>query len=103
MMKNKNAPIACALNDREFRERRKIVLQKIGSAIISTKELKNGFAYLFPFNDNLLTELADFVRFERSCCPFLKFKIIIESNNGDIWLEMTGARGTKDFLSTLFA
>jgi hypothetical protein len=101
-MKVENVPVACALNDNEFRERRNIVLQKIGHAIIEIKELKNGFGYLFLYSDDLLTELTDFVRFERKCCPFLNFKIIVESNNADIWLQMTGAQGTKDFLASLF-
>lgn len=101
-MKIEDVPIACALSDQEFRERRNTILQKIGHTVIETKEMKNGFGYLFPYNDDLLTELTDFVRFERKCCPFLNFKIIVESNNGDIRLEMTGAEGTKDFLALLF-
>lgn len=94
-------PIACTLTDAEFRERRSDTLRKVGQMVLEVKELVNGYAYRFASDDNTFVEIADLVRFERVCCPFLQFRTTVESGNGDLWLELTGEQGTKDFLSSL--
>jgi hypothetical protein len=38
---------------------------------------------------------------ERQCCRFLKFVLTTEPDGGDVWLEVTGPDGTREFLSTL--
>jgi hypothetical protein len=95
-------PIACGLTDAEFRERRSDTLQKVGQMVLEVKELVNGYAYRFPSDDDTFTQIADLVRFEKACCPFLRFRITVESGNGDLWLELTGEQGTKTFLTSLF-
>jgi len=97
-----NLPIACNLTDSEFRERRNNVLHKVGRMILDMKEIENGYTYRFPSDDDSLTEIANLVNLERKCCPFLQFRITVESGNGDIWPELTGAQGIKDFPGTLF-
>ncbi len=101
-MNDLNLPIACSLTDSEFRERRNNVLRKVGQSVLEVKEIENGYTYRFPSNDDSFTEITNLVRLERKCCPFLQFRITVESGNGDIWLELTGAQGTKDFLASLF-
>lgn len=100
-MNQSDCPIACSLSDSAFRARRNVVVPKIVPAIIETKELENGIAFTFPASDEWLLELAQFVIFERKCCPFLNFKLIIESNQPSIWLELTGQMGTKEFIASL--
>ncbi len=101
-MSDLNLPIACSLTDSKFRERRNNVLRKVGQSILEVREIENGYTYRFPSDDDSLTEVTNLVRLERKCCPFLQFRIIIESGNSNIWLELTGAQGTKDFLASLF-
>ena len=38
---------------------------------------------------------------ERRCCRFLRFVLIVEPDDGPLWLELTGPEGTEDFLSAL--
>jgi hypothetical protein len=96
-------PVACSLTDAEFRERRNTVLQKFRSGVVEVTELDSGYAYHLPANGEWLTELAALVSFERQCCPFLRFSITAEPGNGPIRLEMTGPRGTKEFLAATFS
>lgn len=100
---NPDLPIACNLSDPEFRERRAALLQTFQGAVLETKELDAGYAYRFPSDAKWITDLADFITFERACCPFLEFKLRLEPAAGPIWLELTGPAGTKDFLNSLFA
>jgi len=80
-------PIACSLSDSELQERRGGVLQRVRRAVVQVKELETGYAYGFPADGDWLTELAKLVEFEHQCCPFLRFSIIVEPDNGSIWLE----------------
>ena len=95
-------PIACSLTDSELQERRRGVLQKVRSAVVEVRELEDGYAYSFPSGGERLSELAQLVDLERQCCPFMRFCVTVESDNGPIWLEMTGPEGTKEFLATIF-
>jgi hypothetical protein len=83
-------PIACSLTNSELQERRRGVLHRVRSAVVEVRELENGYAYCFPSEGGRLTELAQLVDLERQCCPFLRFAITVESDNGPIRLEMTG-------------
>ena len=95
-------PIACTLTNSELQERRRDVLQKVRSAVTELRELEDGYSYCFPADDDRLVELARLINFERKCCPFLRFRLTVESGNGPIWLEMTGPEGTKEFLAATF-
>ena|SRR5829696_10494369 len=101
-MSDSTIPIACTLNDAEFREREQEILQKLMRAVRERKELADGYGFRFSTDDNLLREITEMVILERKCCPFLDFKIAIEAGNGDIWVEMTGAQGAKEFIAATF-
>jgi len=101
-MADSHIPVACALTDSEFRERRTEILHSFRGAVLETEELENGYRYRFPSSAAWITQLAQFITFERECCPFLQFDLRLEPGDGPIWLELTGPEGTKDFLRTLF-
>jgi hypothetical protein len=89
-------PIACTLSDAELQERRKTVLSDVVGKIIQMRDLESGFAYQFP--STYLPTLAEIIRFERQCCPFLTFRIIAEPNNAPIWLEVIGPKGSAGWI-----
>jgi hypothetical protein len=95
-------PIACALTDSELQLRRKDYLNKIAASLAGFKELESGFSYRFPLQERILQDLAEIVDLERQCCPFLSFKIILEAGNNFVSLELTGAKGTKETIKSLF-
>jgi hypothetical protein len=97
-----NLPIACILTDKELQERRKNYLTKTAQFLISAEELENGFAYKFPVEDKLLEDLITIINLERKCCPFLNFKLVLESQNNEVLFELTGANGTKEMIKSLF-
>jgi len=98
----KDLPIACTLTALELQARRTEVLQKVRAAALEVKETADGFAYRFPSNDSLLSDLSTLIQLEHQCCPFLKISLIVEAGNGPIWLELTGPSGTKEFLRSVF-
>ena len=95
-------PIACALTDRELQQRRRLFLDKIASSLLDFKELESGFSYRFPLKEMILQDLAEIIDLERKCCPFLNFKLILEAGNNFVSMELTGAKGTKETIKSLF-
>ena len=39
---------------------------------------------------------AEFVTYERLCCPFFAFELEVEKENGAMWLKLRGREGVKD-------
>ncbi len=99
---NSTLPIACSLTNSDFRERRNTVLREARQKMLEVKEIEDGYVYRFPSDDDSLVQIVNLVRLERKCCQFLQFRITVEAGEGDAWLELTGAEGTKQFLSSLF-
>jgi len=95
-------PIACYLTDKQLQARRKNYLDKAADTLVEATEIANGFIYKFPLKPAILQDLAEIIDLERQCCPFLNFKLIVESGTDFVSLEMTGAEGTKEIIKSLF-
>jgi len=54
--------------------------------------------YAFRFEPDAFGDLARFVSNERKCCPFLTFQLVVSAAEGPVWLRLTGAEGTREFL-----
>jgi hypothetical protein len=94
----KPSPVACLLSEAELRERQKNVLAKMMARVLETKALDSGYAFRFAVDDTILAELVAVIQAERKCCAFLKFKLDVSPDNGPVWFEITGPKGTKDLL-----
>ena len=95
-------PIACHLTDKELQTRRKNYLDQAAESLIDSAELSDGFVYRFPLRESTLQNLAEIIDLERKCCPFLNFRLTIESGADLVSLELTGAEGTKEIVKSLF-
>lgn len=101
---SKESPIACvmaALDDAQKR-RRKELEERTAASIEEVRELKDGYAVRLPADARTVVEVAEFVTYERLCCPFLDFEIRIEREGGPLWLRLTGREGVKEFVRQEF-
>ena len=100
-------PIACQrLEDvfsPETRKRHAEIWTKIEGVIQGIDELEAGYAFSFPMEDALFQELAEFITYERHCCPFFHFALEMEPGAEQMRLRLTGGEGVKDFLSSELA
>ena len=69
-------------------------------AIQEKRELPEGYAFRLP-PDNL-SAVAEWVAFERKCCPFFTFVLEQSSDVGPLWLRITGPKGVKVFMREEF-
>jgi hypothetical protein len=96
-------PIACSLTTPELRVREQAVQREIVAGVREARELADGYALRFPGDAAWLGTLAEFIRFERECCPFFTFELRCEPQQGPFWLHLRGPEGVKEFVATLLA
>ncbi len=96
-----NTPIACnlgAIPDAE-RPRYFALRAQVLAGVESVAEIDDGFALTVSAD---LVALAEWIAFERVCCPFLSFRLAV-AGDGPARLELGGAEGVKDFLREEFS
>jgi hypothetical protein len=94
-------PIACRLNPFELFARRDTLLPGVIARAEHSEPLPDGARWRFKPSGELLLALAAMIDAERRCCPFLRFHVLAEADNGPVWLEVTGPEGTREFLERL--
>jgi len=96
-------PIACSLTTPELRAREQFLQREVLNGVQEVHELPDGYALRFPGDPTWLDTLAEFIRFERECCPFFTFELRCEPQHGPLWLGLRGPEGINEFVVTLLA
>lgn len=99
---NNEQSLACDLTaiPADVREDHIVTAPQLFATAQEVQELDNGYAIRFLNEPNKFMSIAKFIENERLCCPFFNFGLEIESNNGPLWLKLTGGEGVKDILQT---
>ena len=61
-------------------------------------EVPDGYTFHIPAPDALLGPIAEFLAFERHCCPFITFELDLAPNQGPLSLRLRGPAAFKEFL-----
>src|SRR5260370_2813028 len=99
------SPLACDLtaisaSDRQCYNELRCVL---AASVIGKRDLPDGLAIQVDVERIALPQLAEWISFERKCCPFFKFEIDLAPESGPVWVSMTGRAGVKEFIREAFA
>ena len=92
-------PIACTLDQAQFAERKELV-NRLAQEARERRNLPHGIGLSFEPISSRVTELAKLVDLERTCCPFLTFKIEAQAG-GHVWLELTGPAAAQEIIREL--
>ena len=92
----------CSLSPSVLAERKSTIEASLGSKTLERTELDDGIAIRFPKDSQTIQAVFDFVTFERGCCSFVTFEVILSAGDGPFWLRMRGDRETKEFLMDMF-
>lgn len=95
-------PLACRLTEPELRARRAGELAIAARAVREVREMADGFAYRFDTDSEMLGHLFHVIDLERRCCPFLRFRLTLEPDDGPVWLEISGPADARSFIASLF-
>jgi hypothetical protein len=98
-------PLVCELNAiaAEERPRYNELRRQLGAAAVGKRELTDGIAIRISTERMGLAEIAQWISFERKCCPFFEFTLEVAANAGPVWVSLTGRAGVKEFLAQAFA
>ncbi|HEY1014046.1 MAG TPA: hypothetical protein VGE07_15140 [Herpetosiphonaceae bacterium] len=90
-----SAPLACNLQaiPLDERERHVRTAPLLFQRVREQQELPDGLAFRFAADDYLA--VADFIAYDRLCCPFFSFTVEVSPNHGPVWLRITGPAGAK--------
>ena len=96
---NRNA-LVCNLGVMTEAERTRYLAlsRKLMRATEERRELADGFEFCIESDQISLVEIAEWITFERRCCPFFKLQIEAAPDDGPVALRMTGAAGIKEFI-----
>lgn len=94
-------PIACTLSTTEQAARRDHISREVLAHVREITELPDGYVVHVDGHPDRVRALAEFVAFEHACCPFLRFRLDVESGGGPARLHLTGPGETKAFLRTV--
>jgi hypothetical protein len=95
-------PVACSLSQEALASRRRGLLTDLLARADAHDELDSGHRLSFLASDDTLTLIARTVAAERHCCQFLRFQLTVEPGGGPVTLELTGPKGTREFLAAMF-
>jgi hypothetical protein len=97
-------PLACDLDaiSASDRPRYNELRRMLAAAVTGTRELPDGIAVQISTERIALAQLAEWISFERKCCPFFEFRIDVAPASGPVWLSLAGRAGVKEFLSQAF-
>lgn len=103
-IKAKESPFACdmAALDATQRLRWDALLRKLSEQQQELRELPDGYALRFPAESEMVRDVAEFITYERLCCPFFDLELAVERERGPLWLRIRGREGVKDFIRSEF-
>jgi hypothetical protein len=82
----------------EERKQHQLTTEQLSAGITQIEELPNGYAFPLPEEPEILSRAAEFIKYERLCCPFLSFALEVEPQGEPFRLKLTGPEGVKQFL-----
>jgi hypothetical protein len=98
------SPFACNVGgiSAERRPRYVALAKKLISSKQEVRELADGYEFRLPADETTIKEVAEFISYERQCCPFFDLELAIEREGGPLWLRFKGREGVKEFIRIEF-
>ena len=103
--KNENqSPFSCNVSglDGAQMQRWQALIEHLATSKKGVRELPDGFAFRFAPEPEMVKDLAEFIVYERLCCPFFDFELAVEREGGPLWLRLKGRQGVKKFIRSEF-
>ena len=74
------------------------LLKELFSELKEVDERPDGFSFAFPGTPDRIMKITEWIVLERLCCNFLRFRFDLKPRAGNVWLTVSGPRGTKELL-----
>lgn len=93
-------PIICELGvfDEHELQRYDALTQQMRAATQGLRELDNGYGLQLAHTNDMILLAAEFITYERRCCPFIDFALEVAADGTGVWLNLSGTPEVKQFL-----
>jgi hypothetical protein len=93
------SPFACNIGDLKGDDRLRwsALLGQLDAQKLETRETEDGYRFRYSADPAIINSIAEWITYERICCPFFDFELKVESK-GVVWLRLSGENGVKDFI-----
>jgi hypothetical protein len=93
-------PLACNMNafTPTERQRYQTLTRALITQTMQRRELADGYAFRIEPAQASIVDIAEWISYERRCCPFFHFHLEIPAGDGNVWLSLTGDAGVKQFI-----
>lgn len=100
---NSEPVLACNIQaiPAEIRPVHSVNTERLRASIQEVQTLPAGYAVRLSNDADILQTVLAFLRYERLCCPFFRFALEMEPEQGPIWLHITGKQDVKPFLQSM--
>ena len=92
--------LACRLIGPELAVRKATIAAELLDHVEGVDESEEGFALRWSSGGPWAERVLEFVRLERHCCPFIRFEVALEPNDGPVTLRLVGNEEVKHFIRT---
>jgi len=95
-----DSPFVCNMDalSTTQKERYKEIVQKLNESRQAVKELSDGYGFRFKAESQIIQDAAEFIVYERLCCPFFDFELVVEQDSDRLWLRLRGQNRIKEFI-----
>ena len=83
-------PLVAPLPDPVLWARRQTLVLGLVKYVTEVGEIENGYSFRFRPSQFLARRLADYLLFESRVSPQLSFVLVLDSNEGGLWLQIRG-------------
>ena len=95
----KKIALACKLTDKDQIKRMNELHATLFKNVSRAVEHPASYELVFEKSDDaMIGDLAEFIKFERLCCPWLVFQLTVQPEEGPISLEMGDSAETKEMV-----
>jgi hypothetical protein len=78
------------------------VTRRLRAATKESRELPDGYGFRFSSDQPTILLVSEFIARKRLCCPFFTFEMVVEPEDGPLWVRLRGTEGVKDFIRAAF-
>jgi len=82
--------------------RRQRLVSSLFKYVAEIQELEDGYAFKFRRSELLTRRIADYIMFEGQHSPQLRFMLVVEPNDGALWLQVRGSETEKQDIRTAY-
>jgi hypothetical protein len=91
-------PVACTLSEAETVQREQTLVAALRTHVRRVSEREDGYAIELAPTDEAIAAATTLIQLERSCCPFLRFRLTVEPGGALVELALGGPPGARQFL-----